>query len=121
MDHEISYSREKYTEKKSKPDFVFPGIQQYKDMAFPESRLSMLGVKSTCKDRWRQILTEAKRIEKKHLLTLEPRISENQTDEMRDSKVQLVVPKFIHSTFAPKQQRWLLSVGDFVSFLSGMK
>lgn len=44
---------------------------------------TMLGVKSTCKDRWRQVLSEAKRIDNKHLATLEPGISENQTAEMQ--------------------------------------
>ena len=119
LDHEINYSREKYTEKKSKPDFIFPGIDRYRDAAFPCAKLSMLGVKSTCKDRWRQVLSEAKRIEEKHLLTLEPGISENQTEEMRDSKVRLVVPRFIHSTFTPEQQSWLMSVDNFVSFVRG--
>ena len=42
----------------------------------------MLAVKSTCKDRWRQILAEADRLPVKHLLTLEPGISVAQTDEM---------------------------------------
>jgi hypothetical protein len=30
----------------------------------------MLGVKTTCSDRWRQVLAEADRIQLKHLLTL---------------------------------------------------
>ena len=46
-------------------------------------------VKSTCKDRWRQVLTEADRIEKKYLFTLEAAISNNQTDEMQAKNVQL--------------------------------
>jgi hypothetical protein len=31
----------------------------------------MLGAKTTCKDRWRQVLTEAIKIPHKHLFTLE--------------------------------------------------
>lgn len=52
----------------------------------------MVGVKTTCKDRWRQVLAEGTRIETKHILTLQRDISENQLTSMRDHKVQLVVP-----------------------------
>lgn len=81
-EHDIFCSRGKMTENKAKPDFIFPGISEYHNPAFPDVRLTMLGVKSTCKDRWRQVLSEAARIERKHLFTLEPGISENQTTEM---------------------------------------
>ncbi|GMN04539.1 type II restriction endonuclease [Erythrobacter sp. MTPC3] len=79
----IRYSRGKETENRNKPDFLFPGHEHYHDSAFPAAKLTMLGAKSTLKDRWRQVLSEAERIENKHLLTLEPGISENQTSEMQ--------------------------------------
>ena len=75
----------------------------------------MLGAKSTLKDRWRQVLSEALRIPEKHLLTLEPGISENQTDEMQAKKLQLVVPKRLHNTYRLTQQSWLMDVADFIS------
>ncbi len=53
----------------------------------------LLAVKTTCKDRWRQILNEAKYIPQKHLLTLQEGISPNQFKEMQESYVSLVVPK----------------------------
>ena len=59
----------------------------------------MLGAKSTCKDRWRQVLSEAQRIPNKHLLTLEPGISENQTDEMQAKRLQLILPAQLHATY----------------------
>ena len=74
----------------------------------------MLGAKSTCKDRWRQVLAEADRIERKHLLTLEAAISTFQTDEMADKNLQLVIPLSIHKTYTEKQQAWLFSVADFL-------
>ena len=77
----------------------------------------MLGAKSTCKDRWRQVLSEAARIEGKHLLTLEPSISENQTSEMRAKQLQLVLPKALHETYRPAQRSWLMSVADFISLV----
>ncbi|MFW5437860.1 type II restriction endonuclease [Paenibacillus apiarius] len=112
--HNLTYSRTAVTENKSKPDFLFPHINNYRDMTFAESRLTMLGVKSTCKDRWRQVLAEANRISNKHLFTLEPGISENQTDEMQANHLQLVLPKRLHDTYKPRQQSWLMDLGAFI-------
>ena len=77
----------------------------------------MLGSKSTCKDRWRQILSEADRIETKHLLTLESAISENQTREMDAQKVRLILPAALHQTYNKLQQAWLLDVGEFLELI----
>ena len=113
----IRYNRGAETENKAKPDFLFPGINEYKDSEFLSINLTMLGVKSTCKDRWRQVLTEAKRIETKHLLTLESAISHNQTNEMQQHNLQLIVPKKLHNTFNLKQQDWLFTIGQFISLI----
>jgi hypothetical protein len=110
----VQYKRSATTENKSKPDFLFPGETQYKDPSFGSDHLSMLAVKSTCKDRWRQILAEADRIEQKHLLTTEAAISINQTNEMASKKVQLVVPRALHSTYLKLQQEWLFDVETFL-------
>lgn len=109
----LRYQRTVRTEGKSKPDFLFPGAGEYKDPAFSVALLTMLGVKSTCKDRWRQVLTEADRIDKKHLLTLEPGISQAQTDEMQARNVQLILPKALHASYLPEQQSWLMDISEF--------
>ncbi|MDR2179452.1 MAG: hypothetical protein LBP21_04015 [Synergistaceae bacterium] len=113
----IRFDRTKVTENNSKPDFIFPGITEYHDNTFSVALLTMLGVKTTCKDRWRQVLVEASRIPNKHLLTLEAAISENQTDEMRNQNLQLVVPVAILNTYSEKQQNWLMSMNDFVQLV----
>ena len=113
----IRYDRTRITEGKSKPDFIFPGISEYLDAAFPSGRLTMLGVKSTCKDRWRQVLAEADRIETKHLLTLEPSISLNQTAEMQAKKLWLVIPESLHNTYSDVQRHWLMNVRDFLELV----
>jgi hypothetical protein len=79
----------------------------------------MLGVKSTCKDRWRQVLAEAARIERKHLLTLETSISVNQTDEMDANRVQLVIPRGLHETYNESQRAWLLDLAGFIGVVRG--
>jgi hypothetical protein len=104
IENSIRYSRTQITENNSKPDFIFPSIELYSDANFSETKLHMLGVKTTCKDRWRQVLSEAARIPRKHLLTLEPEISQNQTDEMKFDNLILVLPKSIHSSYNPQQQ-----------------
>lgn len=109
----ILYSHTPVTENKSKPDFIFPCIEAYRDTKYPHIYLTMLGAKSTCKDRWRQVLSEADRIEKKHLLTLESAISENQTNEMVGKKLQLVLPLPIHETYTMAQRSWIYSVKMF--------
>lgn len=113
----ILYDRGVYTEKRAKPDFLFPGGEEYRRAEFPVELLAMLGVKSSCKDRWRQVLSEANRIPHKHLATLEPGISSFQTDEMQAHHLQLVVPSPIHETYTDAQQNWLLSLRDFMIFI----
>ena len=116
-DHSLTCTRAGVTENNLKPDFIFPGIHAYHDAGFPQTRLTMLASKTTCKDRWRQILNEAARIPSKHLVTLEPGISWNQTSEMRAEEVQLVVPKAVHATYSNAQQEWLWGVSDFLSLV----
>ena len=113
----IRYTRTPTTEHKAKPDFIFPGIKEYQDDNFNSSLLTMLGVKSSCKERWRQVLSEADRIENKHLLTLEASISLNQTDEMQNKNLQLVVPMKVHKTYQQQQQSWLMSLADFTEIV----
>lgn len=113
----IWYDRTKVTENKSKPDFIFPSIEAYHDTAFNTELLTMLGVKSTCKDRWRQVLSEADRVTDKHLLTFEAAISVNQTTEMKSHNLQLIVPEGIHGTYSDEQQKWLMNVTDFMEML----
>lgn len=113
----IRYKREATTEKRNGPDFLFPGEAEYHDPAFDTGSLTMLGAKTSCKDRWRQVLAEANRIERKHLLTLQPGISETQTNEMQTEKLQLVVPRSIFGSYLPAQQAWLMDVEGFLDLV----
>ncbi|MXS81379.1 MULTISPECIES: type II restriction endonuclease [Nitrosomonas] len=113
----IRYTRTPKTENKSKPDFIFPGIEEYRTSEYDPLYLTMLGVKSSCKDRWRQVLAEADRIEQKHLLTLEAAISENQTDEMAAKNLQLVLPEELHDTYSEAQKPRLMNVSQFIELV----
>ena len=102
------------TEGRSQPDFLFPGIAEYLDPAFDEARLTMLGAKTTCKDRWRQVLQEATRIRDKHLCTLEPAISGAQLKEMAAAHLTLVAPSAIVPTYDVPPGYEVLSLSDFI-------
>ena len=104
----LSYSAGKHTEGHRRPDFVFPSMEKYWDGHWPDERLRMLGAKTTVKDRWRQILNEARRVQTKHLLTLQEGVSEEHFREMRESGVALVAPKALHK-FYPQEVRSLLT------------
>jgi len=114
---EVRYSYNAVTENNSKPDFIFPDIINYLSPNFNDTYLDMLGVKTSCKDRWRQVLSEAKRVKHKHLLTLEPAISINQTNEMKNNYLKLVVPSEILSTFTTVQQKDIFSVSNFIDYI----
>lgn len=112
---DVKYSRTARTENHSKPDFLFPSQSCYQDPGFDASRLLMLGVKSTCKDRWRQVLAEADRIKEKHLLTLEAPISHHQTDEMNLKMLTLVIPEPLQLHFNQAQRSQLMSLSEFIT------
>ena len=111
----LAYVRDAVTENNHKPDFLFPSKETYRTAPHTGyACLTMLGAKATCKDRWRQVLAEASKIPRKHLLTLEPRISEPQTAQMADSNLQLVVPQSIQESYTAEQQDWLWNLADFI-------
>ena len=113
--HDVRHVCGVVTEHNHKPDFLFPDLETYQAApACGDPRLSMLGAKSTCKDRWRQVLAEADKIRRKHLLTLEPGISQPQTDQMKEADLQLVVPVAIQASYTRSQQMWLWDVAQFI-------
>ena len=108
------FTHDAESESGNKPDFLFPSQAHYQDLSFPESRLRMLAVKTTCKDRWRQVLGEADRIHTKHLLTLQEGISVNQFRQMGERRVRLVVPRKHITYFAKEIRAELTTFGDFI-------
>lgn len=115
--HGLRFTPQARTEASNQPDFIFPGERAYHDATFNAALLVMLGVKSTSKDRWRQVLTEADRIPQKHLCTLEAGISTKQTDEMRRQSLTLVERAGLDATYMSAQRSALLSVAEFVDFV----
>lgn len=96
------------------PDILIPGKVQYENPQWPDNRLFVVGVKTTCKDRWRQVLNEARRVRRKHIMTIQKGISARQLTEMRDSGVSLVVPQKLHSMYPAVENMEVLTVRQFV-------
>ena len=84
------------------------------DQEHPDDALWMLGLKTTCRDRWRQVLQEAPRLRRRHLLTLQAGVSGAQLRQMQENGVTLVVPRALHDAFAPDDRPRLLTVAKFV-------
>ncbi len=81
---------------------------------FPVSRLGMLALETTCKDRWRQVLNEADRtIPCTHLLTVQQGVSEAQYREMAESRIKLVVPGPLKTTFPVSVRKEVQTSGEF--------
>jgi type II restriction enzyme len=118
---QLRYQTQVVTEENKKPDFIFPNIQSYQNHLFDNSRLFFLASKTTCKDRWRQILNEADRIGIKHLFTLQQGISRNQLSEMYSAGVRLVVPKPYITSFPEDYRERLLSLNDFVRLVKSVQ
>ncbi|MBZ5512469.1 MAG: restriction endonuclease [Acidobacteriia bacterium] len=113
----VQYEPQAVTEGKNRPDFLFPSAKAYHNEKVDSQLLVMLGAKSTLKDRWRQILTEANRIRTKHLCTLEAAISRDQITEMTTRHVQLVIPEAFRETYPPVQRREVWSLKAFIEFV----
>ncbi|MFW5886619.1 MAG: type II restriction endonuclease [Bacteroidota bacterium] len=114
----ISYSSQVNTEEKKKPDFIFPDIETYYKEKAGSKKLIFLGAKTTCKDRWRQIIGEAEKIPHKHLFTLQQGISSNQLNEMKASNVSLVVPKPYITSFPKEHRKDIWTLDKFVNYVA---
>lgn len=96
------------------PDIIIPSKQAYDDPTFPTKKLFMVGVKTTCKDRWRQVIQEAPRVEWKHLMTIQEGVSAKQLQQMYQHKVSLVVPQKLHSRYPEVKGVHLLDMEGFL-------
>jgi hypothetical protein len=110
----LSFSHGEESENGKLPDFLFPSAEDYRNHAYPADRLQMLGVKTTCKDRWRQVIEEADRIPIKYLLTLQEGISVSQFNQISNAGIVLVVPTQLHNSFHPSVRQQLLSLHQFI-------
>lgn len=113
----LAYEAQVITEERKKPDFVFPSGKAYHDLSYPADKLIVLGAKTTCKDRWRQVVTEADRVKTKYLCTLQQGISPQQLHEMQAEHVVLVVPQEYIKTYPQEYQQGIFPLKGFIQFV----
>lgn len=113
----LKYEEQAVTEDNKKPDFLFPSGEAYHNLLFPTDKLVFLGAKTTCKDRWRQVLNEANRIETKYLFTLQQGISKNQLREMKHENLKLVVPEAYRTSFDKEFQSEIETLSSFIEMV----
>lgn len=113
----LEYEEQAVTEDNKKPDFLFPNGEAYHNLLFPADKLVFLGAKTTCKDRWRQVLNEANRIETKYLFTLQQGISKNQLREMKHERLKLVVPAAYRTSFDKEFQPEIETLASFIEMV----
>ncbi len=107
------------TEGRKTVDFLFPSAAAYHDEGYSSAHLVSLAAKTTCKDRWRQILNEADRLRdgKKYLCTLQRGISSEQLGEMTREGVVLVVPKPYIKEYPAAFRADIWTVKKFIDFI----
>ena len=115
--NELVFEEQAVTADNKKPDFLFPNAECYHNIEFPADDLIVLGAKTTCKDRWRQVLSEANRVDVKFLFTLQQGISKNQMKEMRDSHLTLVVPRKYIDSFPKEYQSDISDLNGFIGMV----
>lgn len=115
----LIYEEQVVTEGNKKPDFLFPSQAAYHTPDFPTEKLISLAAKTTCKDRWRQVINEADRLRQrvKYLCTLQQGISTAQIDEMKAEQIVLVVPKPYISYYPKERQDQIWTISQFIRFV----
>ena len=105
------------TEGHKRPDFVFPNGTCYHNFEFPSDKLTVLGAKTTCKDRWRQVANEADRADFKYLFTTQPGLTIHQLKEMETLHVGVVVPKANIGCFPAEYRSKIASLAQFIAMV----
>lgn len=115
----IQYTAQSVTEGNKKPDFLFPSQAAYHNATFPTDKLISLAAKTTCKDRWRQVINEADRLRglPKYLCALQQGISPAQMDEMQAENVILVVPRPYIASYPADRRDRIWTVTKFVDYV----
>lgn len=121
--NDIRYTAQAVTEGNKRPDFIFPSEEDYHNAEFSIEKLCSLAAKTTCKDRWRQVLNEADRFKdrNKYLCTMQQGISAAQMDEMAAEKVVLVVPKDYIKTYPEDRRDRIWTISKFVAYVREME
>lgn len=118
-ENSLMFEEQPVTEGNKRPDFIFPSAAAYHSSTYPTEKLITLAAKTTCKDRWRQILNEADRLRDstKYLCTLQQGISPAQLKEMIAEKVRLVVPAPYIQSYPGEFREMIWPLHEFIEYV----
>ena len=115
--NKLYFEEQVVTEKKKRPDFVFPNGKCYHHFEFPSDRLTILGAKTTCRDRWSQVAYESERADFKYLFTTQPGMTIDNLKGLEVLNVGVVAPKKNIELFPKEFQAKIWSLAKFVSMV----
>lgn len=113
----LEFSHQETSEMDKRPDFIFPGSEAYRNPDFPGDRLFVLGAKTTCKDRWRQVINEADRVKTKYIFTLQQGFTTAQLHEMKSSDVVMIIPEEYHGRCRKEDRSMLMTLSEFIAMV----
>lgn len=119
--HSLLFEEQVETENGERPDFVLPSAAAYHDPATPADRLAMIATKHTLKDRWRQVLAEAKRIPTKNLLTMDAAVTLPTLASLAASGIRTVVPSAVRQGYKESARNQLVSLEALMHSLREMQ
>lgn len=102
----------------TKLDFLVPGVAEYNDPAYPDDQLVAVSSKRTARERWREVFGEARRLKKRHILTIDPRLK--QLEQIRDGEMSLIVPARLVEEYSGTTGLEVFSVQRFLDMLRMM-
>ena len=107
----VPFEKQVETEPGSVSDFIIPDLAGYRLEHDPLPRAVHLGAKSTARERWKQVLSEAQRLDEKHLATLDAQLSGASLDAMSAAGVRVVMPETVGDLYGRDE---ILTVEDFI-------
>lgn len=96
--------------------FVFPGMYHYRNPDYPDEGLLFLRVEDSLRNMEIPVF-EDDRVSVIYLLTLEPALSKDQIDGLKEKHVRLVVPAPVQATYEAELRNDLLTVEGFLSVI----
>ncbi|MCP3420353.1 type II restriction endonuclease [Nocardioides pinisoli] len=113
----VRYGRPKTMKDGSKPDYLMPTLDAYGDADMPDELLTFLAAKTTTKERWRQIVTEATRIGVRHLITMDPGLVPDTLSAMAENNVIPVLPQPVIDMYPGSMRASMMNVADFIALV----
>ncbi len=92
VDGNVPHEEQVIIAAKKRPDFVLPTRALYLDEKRPHDHALVLSVKTTLRERWKQVKGEIKNC-RLFLATVDENIAENAIEDMKANEITLVVPE----------------------------